>query len=132
MRYSVVQNIKQLYIHLDKSATHQMKKEWNYSSIYDNENNAVIEKADEGYSIIIHYKQHNRHNDFLKSNNFHSLNKDPTNSFQKSIRHFPHTNTSLIRKEHKWKFINLNPIPTNLRGVIKMHKPNFPIRPVVN
>jgi hypothetical protein len=27
MRYSVVQNIKQLYIHLDKSATHQMKKE---------------------------------------------------------------------------------------------------------
>ena len=71
-------------------------------------------------------------NDFLKSSDFYSLNKDLINSFQKNIRHFLNTKTSLIRKEHKWKFINLNPIPPNLRGVIKIHKPNSPVRPVVN
>jgi hypothetical protein len=62
-------------------------------------------------------------NDFIKSNDFYSLNKDRTNSCQRNIRHFVNNNTSLIRKEHKWKLINMNQIPPNLRGVIKAHKP---------
>jgi hypothetical protein len=64
-----------------------------------NKNNAVIEKADEGHSIISLYKNIiNIMNDFLKCNDFYSLNKDSTNSFQKNIKHFLNTNTSLIRK----------------------------------
>jgi hypothetical protein len=94
----------------------------------------MVAKADEGYSIIIFSKQHNHEkmNDFIKSNDFYSLNKDSTNSFQKNMRHFLNTNTSLIKKEHKWKFVNMNPILQNLRGVIKIHKPDSPNRPIVN
>jgi hypothetical protein len=37
-------------------------------------------------------------NDFIKSNDLYSSNKDLTNSFQNNIKHFLNTNTSLIRK----------------------------------
>ena len=35
-------------------------------------------------------------------------------------------------QENKGKFINLNPEPPSLRGLIKVHKTNTPIRPIVN
>jgi len=38
----------------------------------------------------------------------------------------------LIGMENKGKFINLNSEPPNLRGLIKVHKTNTPIRPIAN
>ena len=38
----------------------------------------------------------------------------------------------LIGMENKGKFINLNPEPPSLRELIKVHKTNMPIRPIVN
>jgi hypothetical protein len=39
---------------------------------------------------------------------------------------------TLIPSETKWKYINLNPTALSMKGLIKLHKPEHPIRPVVN
>jgi len=38
----------------------------------------------------------------------------------------------IIHKDERWKYINLNPTPPMIRGLIKIHKEDSPIRPVVN
>jgi hypothetical protein len=40
--------------------------------------------------------------------------------------------SSQIRKDEKWKYVNLNPYPPIIRGSIKIHKTDSPIRPIVN
>ena len=39
---------------------------------------------------------------------------------------------SVIQKDERRKYINLNPIPPSIRGLIKVHKEDSPIRPIVN
>ena len=39
---------------------------------------------------------------------------------------------TLIAKVHKWKYTYINPTATTIKGLIKLHKPDKPIRPVVN
>jgi hypothetical protein len=39
---------------------------------------------------------------------------------------------SVIRKEERWKYINMNPAPPTFRGMIKIHKADAPIRPLIN
>jgi hypothetical protein len=39
---------------------------------------------------------------------------------------------SIIQKDERWKYINLNPNPPTIRGLIKIHKEDSPIRSVVN
>jgi hypothetical protein len=38
----------------------------------------------------------------------------------------------LINKNSRWKYINLNPSAPTIKGLIKLHKIDQPIRPVVN
>jgi hypothetical protein len=38
----------------------------------------------------------------------------------------------IIPKDRKWKYINLNPSPPTLKGLLKVHKPDTPIRPIIN
>jgi hypothetical protein len=38
----------------------------------------------------------------------------------------------VIPRDVKWKYINLNPSPPTIKGLVKIHKPTQPIRPVVN
>jgi len=40
--------------------------------------------------------------------------------------------TTTIRKEEKWRYISLNPSAPGMRGLPKIHKTNWPIRPVIN
>ena len=40
--------------------------------------------------------------------------------------------SQVIHKSNKWKYINLNASPPNIRGFLKIHKVNAPIRPTVN
>jgi len=39
---------------------------------------------------------------------------------------------TLIPKEHWWKYTNMNPSAPSIKGLIKIHKPDKPLRPVVN
>jgi hypothetical protein len=40
--------------------------------------------------------------------------------------------TTLIPQYYRWRLINLNPTPPTINGLIKLHKTDQPIRPVVN
>jgi len=55
-----------------------------------------------------------------------------TTRSQKELRNTQKEYKVLTGTENGGKFVNLNPEPPNLRGLIKIHKENTPIRPVVN
>jgi hypothetical protein len=38
----------------------------------------------------------------------------------------------ILQKDKRWKYINLNPPPPVIRGLIKIHKEDSSIRPIVN
>jgi len=39
---------------------------------------------------------------------------------------------NIIQKEEKWKFINLKPTSPTIRGLVKLHKKDTRIRPIIN
>lgn len=39
---------------------------------------------------------------------------------------------SITQKDKRWKYINLSPTPPMIRGLIKIHKADSPITPIVN
>jgi len=43
-----------------------------------------------------------------------------------------HNSRTLIPHDSKWKYTNMNPSAPTIKGLIKLHKPDQPIRPVVN
>jgi hypothetical protein len=96
--------------------------------------NAVITKADKGNCIVILCQNdyHTKVTDFLENNNFDIETIDPTNTFQKDIRNGTDICQLIIPKDTKWKYISLNPSPPVIRGLIKVHKADSPISPVIN
>jgi hypothetical protein len=52
--------------------------------------------------------------------------------FQTEIRNTIKQSKTLIPRDHKWKYINLNPSAPTIKVLIKLHKLGQPIRPVVN
>ena len=61
---------------------------------------------------------------FIQTNEFQHTDKDLTAKFQKDVRTTVQDRPQMMPKEHKWKFVNLNPFPTSIRGLIKIHSPN--------
>jgi len=55
-----------------------------------------------------------------------------TTRFQKELRNTLKECKMLIGMDNKGKFINLNLEPPSLRGLIKVHKTNTPICPIVH
>jgi hypothetical protein len=99
-----------------------------------NKNQAIVTQADKSNTMVIIPKtQHEEKlQDFINSNNFQTCNIDPTQSFQTSTREAVKNSPTLIPKEHRWRYINLNPTAPTIKGLIKLHKQGQPIRPVVN
>jgi hypothetical protein len=98
-----------------------------------NDNSPVISKADRGKTLVIlpieTYKT--KIHDFVQNNQVTNLNTNPTDQYQKMIKH-ELDKQNIIQKEHKWKNSNMNLTTPNLHATIKIHKPNTPIGPVVN
>jgi hypothetical protein len=69
---------------------------------------------------------------FIHNNDFHTGIIDLTPTFQNQIRTTIRQGQALIPKECRWKNINMNPSAPSIKGLIKMHKPDQPFRPVVN
>ena len=82
---------------------------------------------------MINYQQdyHNKIKDFIENNNLISVNRDPTKIFQKKIRNTLNECLIIIHKYDRWKYINMNPAAPKIRGMLKIHKADAPIRPVV-
>jgi hypothetical protein len=98
------------------------------------ENEATITTADKGKSIVILQTQqyHAKIQDFIDLNQFESSTRNPTKPFQNQVRKTLNICTSLIPKDAKWKYTNLSPNAPTIKGLIKLHKTNQPVRPVVN
>jgi hypothetical protein len=68
----------------------------------------------------------------LTSNNFQQVQKDLTNKYQQYIAKALQNSSLIIQRNQIKHLIQRNPGPTSLNAQIKIHKPDNPIRPVVN
>jgi hypothetical protein len=97
-------------------------------------NKALITKADKGYTIVITYQKDycKKIGDFIGKNNLLIANNDPTKTFQKRVRSALNECQIVEHKDERWKYSNMNPAAPAIRGMIKIHKADAPIRPVIN
>jgi len=92
----------------------------------------MIYKAEKGNSIIITYQDeyHRKVMNFISNNNFTIVKNDFTKKFQRDLRSNINVCQLIIQKEERWKYIDINPNPPTIRGLIKTHKEDSPIRPI--
>ena len=98
------------------------------------DNDAIITSTDKGNSMVIlpTHQYHMKIQNFVDKNKFQISTTNPTKTFQNQIRNTIDSSTKLINPDSRWKFINLNPSAPTIRGLVKLHKVDQPIRPVVN
>jgi hypothetical protein len=95
--------------------------------------NAIVAPADKGKTIvIINNNEYNKINHFSTTNNFHLLQKKPTDKYQKQIISIIQHSNNLTDKQKTKYLIQINPTPPRLKARLKIHKEDNPIRPVVN
>ena len=94
----------------------------------------MLVQAHKGRTIVITncYKYSKKVHTLLTDNNFHLLQNDPTDTYQKLIQ-TTLQQCNLITDKQKIQYPNQNkPSPPTLKAQLKLHKPNIPIRPVIN
>jgi hypothetical protein len=118
----------------DTRRTHTETKTINSIKTKLNQNEAMLAKADKSNAIVLLpiTQYEDKINEFITSNNLKHTNKDPTNKFQTLTRSTVNNSKTLIPKEERWKYTNMNPKAPTITGHIKIHKNGQPIRPVIN
>jgi len=98
------------------------------------EHDAMVTRADKGNTIMILpiHQYETKLQDFIKNNDVHTKVTDPTKTFQTQIRTTIKQSPTVTAKDYRWKYNNMNPSAPSIKGLIKIHKPDQPIRPVVN
>lgn len=99
-----------------------------------NNNNLVITKAEKGYTVVIIHKNDydSKIGEFMSNNEFTEKNIDPTKQYHKTIRNTVNKCSIIVPKDKKWQINCLNPKSPQIKGSIKLHKVDNPIRPVIN
>jgi len=94
----------------------------------------MITQADKGNTIVIlpTHQYETKIQNFILNNNFHTATTDPTKTFQTQTEQTVKESTTLIPKDSRWKYKNMNPFAPSSKGLIKIHKPDQLIRPVAN
>jgi len=94
----------------------------------------MVTRADKGKSPVILPMKHydSKITDFILANKFQTTTRDPTISFQSQVQKVTNGSKTLIPPNTKWKYVNMNPTAPTIKGLIKLHKPEHPILPVVN
>jgi hypothetical protein len=94
----------------------------------------MIAKADKGRTMVIIYKVtlKQKIHTFIPENQIIHLNKDPTDSFQKHIQHTMQKCNTIRHKNHQTYWVQIKPRAPKLNALIKTHKEDKPIRPVIN
>jgi len=96
--------------------------------------NLHFTKADKGNTTVIisDHDLNKKVNDFITTNNIITLNTDPTSAYQKQIKHAINTCQHIFTSADKAYMKQINPKAPVLQALPKVHKPNIPIRPLVN
>jgi hypothetical protein len=71
-------------------------------------------------------------NNLIQDNKFTVIKNNPTKHFQETIKQTLKQCNNILQKETVWRYTSMNPAFPNLRATIKLHKPNTPIRPLIN
>ena len=94
----------------------------------------IFTKADKGNTVVainkVDYIQKTL--EFLNLNNYLTLKRDPTDIFQKTIKTTIQNCKSLFSDMDSTRLTLMNPQSPKLYSLIKLHKPGYPIRPVVS
>lgn len=120
----------------NNKGNYKIKNEMKTINIISNkliEKQALILKADKGYSTVVMYKDDycTKVEEFIAQNEFKKLLKNPTQEFTKEANTAISKCKSITKIEQTKLKVN-NPKAPTLRGQPKIHKPNNPIRPIVN
>jgi hypothetical protein len=96
--------------------------------------NAMLAQADKGRTTVIIYKElyTNKVHNFLTENNIQPLQKNPINKDRKHIQETLKQKNLIFNNKHVKYLLQKSPTPPTLNAQLKLHKPNIPIRPVVN
>ena len=93
-------------------------------------------KADKGNSLVIMYLEDYNNEvqeEFIDHINFTLLNRNPTKIFQNRIKDtIKSCQLHLTNDKKRTALTNTNPAAPNIRGLPKVHKPGYPIRPIIN
>ena len=139
IRYQVNKNIQHILKHTENN--HAQNKQHYYEKRTLNSikrkldfNRATIIKSDKGNTIVITYLDtyHTKIQEFINTNNFTRIASDPTKKFQKELRQAVNKCSHIIPTSTKHRYVMLHPTSPQIRGLIKVHKPETPIRPVIN
>jgi len=126
-RNKVAENLEQLKQH-DRNVNRTARSEHNtikqiITKIQNNK--ATVTSADKGNTIVILLMQQYQlkiHN-FITNNSSQIAKTNPTKTYQNQVRKTINNTTWLIKPEHRWKYVNLNPTEPTIRALI---------RPIVN
>jgi hypothetical protein len=96
--------------------------------------NLTIAKADKGKTLIIIDKNtfRNKVISVLNENDYTKLQKDPTDHYQKQTQKAIQCCGLIIDKYNKKRLTQIKPAAPTLNALIKLHKDNEPVQPVVN
>jgi hypothetical protein len=139
-RYQVAQNIKKLQGQQQSNKTQTPIKIKEENKLINQikqklrTNEAITTKADKGNTVVIIYqKDYNQKiQDFISENMATEVKNNITTKFQRDLRNLINKCKNVIDAGDKWKLVNLNPNTASLRGLVKVHKKDIPIRPIVN
>lgn len=139
-RFQVAHNIKLLYKEYSGDKRYNTKHTnmerhiLNSIKMKLSSNNAIVFKADKRNTVVITYLDncHLKVHEFISNNQFSEVHNDLIIIFHKEIRNTINDGVQTIHRDEKWKYANLNPSAPTMRGLLKIHKINSPIRPVIN
>jgi hypothetical protein len=94
----------------------------------------MVTKVDKGNSAVIIYRNEyeQKVENFISNNEAIEVNGNITDKFQKNLRSTINECKQIISTDSKWRYINLKQGTPVLRGLIKVHKEDTPIRQIVN
>jgi transposase-like protein len=130
-------NLKRLYTshHTSNSTQHSTE----YHTLKNirtklRRHNATVLKANQSNSVVILYltDYFAKIQTFITENQFLTLHKDPTNSFQKQVKTAIKLCKSILLPHSEKSLIHMNPTAPCIRGLPKIHKPDCPVRPIIN
>jgi thermostable 8-oxoguanine DNA glycosylase len=98
------------------------------------QNKATIAEAEKGKSMVIIYKQdlNQKVYSFIINNNIAELKADPIQKFQRIVQNPLKQCKNRVDPTKRKYIIQMNPQAPKLKAKIKIHKPDTPIRPVIN
>jgi hypothetical protein len=134
-RHLAFKKLKQIQHTTQHNALHKRHK-YNLQQIKHTlvTNNLSLVKADKGKTIVIIHNNilQQKIRQYMTDNNIVLLHRDPTDLFQKHLQKTITQCPTLIHKSLQKHIMQMKPNAPYLNILIKIHKQDAPIRPIVN